>query len=1248
MASILKIDVLQERYANTGILLSGQINGPLGEIITREGRLKLPNEFAANSLNIANAFAANTITANLYSGITLNMIENVAAAANANQVLTADGTGNFFFADAATELKELTDVNSTATANQVLTADGTGSFFFADAATELKELTDVNSTATANQVLTADGTGSFFFAAASDPITVQKTNTTNAILSTVTNVNDFRFDEDSGFDIVDLGSGAVKIQMNSTFKTWKVDGQDDLVATGLDTIELVAGDGITLTTNANGSPYKTITFTGPNVIDGNQKLITASDNFAAGDIVIYNNGNYIKPLISTSGFNATATDSNPLAIQGPLATVIYDQLTDRYALFSRNNNKLYAVVAQATSTGFTLGAELEFYTNDCSDYSLVIDKNANKIICAWVEPYGLRVASFEIDPATNTITMGNVAADSNTNNLYHVSIGYDTDTGKFLIVYGGSTNVRCSAGYVDGQNIVLGTQQSITANNGITYASVAYDKTAQRFFIAHNADSRVAAVAQINGDNSINIGAWTTIPNQNIPGNPYYKTSEGKVYLPYVSTNFKASLGEVTIDNVTNTLTFNTVEFTGTSDVFGLGMVYLELIDQFYFYYKKWPYAGGQEYIADVVFNNGTPSLANSRETVNMFTYNGAEDKATVGIDRVVSTYGAGPVYLTYSTFTTINSNISSWIGIAAENINSGDNGKIDLPGTVNSNQNGLVRNSIYYISAFGLLTTTPTDYGIVGKALSSTEIQIFAETSLTKLVDVNSTATANQVLTAFGNGSFYFADAATELKELTDVNPTATANQVLTADGSGNFFFANNAAAEITTLTDIGIADGEADQVLTTDGNGSFFFGHTLSVLNQDLISGGEITQLRDCRTVIDLGTVDTRLGYAAPEGSKTVLLANDSTIVSSSSVSIISEENSIVKLNNIHLLSDVNFDAIANNSISGNKIYGGLLSADTANIGNNVLVVDSSGNVGVGTSTPNGALTVTGAVASFPNIGDAVQIGAAGGYSSIEMSGSTGGLIDFNAGDGTDFKGRIIYDNNNNVLDFHTNSAFKMRIDSSGNVGIGTSSPTSFGATYKSLELSGTNGAIYQMAVNGVLRARLQTVATQSEWITETGSNFPLVFKPNDTERMRIDSSGRVTMPYQPSFAAYKANNNNYSAYTPLDWTTTHNTGNHFNGQSFTAPISGLYHFEYGGITHSVSNYFYLGFSLNGSVNVQPAKGSWRHLPQTEGEYHHMHTSLTLYLNAGDYIDARTGFNGGTPYLEGDRSSFSGYLVG
>lgn len=90
-------------------------------------------------------------------------------------------------------------------------------------------------------------------------LTVSLIDTSNTVSNPLTNITAIRFDTDSGFDITDLGSGAVKVGMNSTFKYWKVDGQSDLVATGLDTIEIVAGSGLAITTNPLSDP-KSITF----------------------------------------------------------------------------------------------------------------------------------------------------------------------------------------------------------------------------------------------------------------------------------------------------------------------------------------------------------------------------------------------------------------------------------------------------------------------------------------------------------------------------------------------------------------------------------------------------------------------------------------------------------------------------------------------------------------------------------------------------------------------------------------------------------------------------------------------------------------------------------------------------------------------------------------------------------------------------------------------------------------------------
>ena len=103
--------------------------------------------------------------------------------------------------------------------------------------------------------------------------------------------------------------------------------------------------------------------------------------------------------------------------------------------------------------------------------------------------------------------------------------------------------------------------------------------------------------------------------------------------------------------------------------------------------------------------------------------------------------------------------------------------------------------------------------------------------------------------------------------------------------------------------------------------------------------------------------------------------------------------------------------------NSASSGKFYIGNSSA-------NVVILDSAGNVGIGTTSPTVALQVEDT--------DYHQIYAKG-------KSTVGGI---RIGNSVYDNGFIYYDNGANML-FNTNGTEKMRIDSAGNVGIGTSSP-------------------------------------------------------------------------------------------------------------------------------------------------------------------------------------------------------------
>jgi hypothetical protein len=84
------------------------------------------------------------------------------------------------------------------------------------------------------------------------------------------------------------------------------------------------------------------------------------------------------------------------------------------------------------------------------------------------------------------------------------------------------------------------------------------------------------------------------------------------------------------------------------------------------------------------------------------------------------------------------------------------------------------------------------------------------------------------------------------------------------------------------------------------------------------------------------------------------------------------------------------------------------------------------------------------------------------------------------------------------------------RMVIDYSGNVGIGTSSPTVV-ANYNSLSVNGTNGSLLDSYTNGTLKGRVQS--TSNDYLVYAqGASTILKLGTNNTERMRIDSSGNL----------------------------------------------------------------------------------------------------------------------------------------
>jgi len=197
---------------------------------------------------------------------------------------------------------------------------------------------------------------------------------------------------------------------------------------------------------------------------------------------------------------------------------------------------------------------------------------------------------------------------------------------------------------------------------------------------------------------------------------------------------------------------------------------------------------------------------------------------------------------------------------------------------------------------------------------------------------------------------------------------------------------------------------------------------------------------------------------------------------------------------------------------------------------------------------------------------------------------------------------------------------------VDASGNVGIGTSSPNALihgnGSAVSALLLTtntyNTNGTELKVQGDG------------SSYLYNR-ENAMLRFGTNNLERMRIDSAGRVTMPYQPMATFHTPTQTTATENSVISWTNSaHEQGGltaNTSTNRMTVPVAGKYLVSLNlsvssSAVNAITDGIYINIVKNGTTYLAATAQVMHNFSNSNGVEVPFYNTMIVNCAANDYI--------------------------